>query len=455
MMKAIQWTHHVISLAYMFFSWLLLSTDRTDFSQILILYSILFGVYLVIIHFQKATFNYMLNVVILTQLGALLFMPQLSNDMYRFLWDGAVTWMGENPMNSKPDGLMTDAAFNTSPYLKELYRNMSDLSKRNYTCYPTVNQFYFTAANTYSNSVWINNIVLKGLIAGTQIVGTIYFVKLLEHFSFKPYRVLILIMNPLWMIETVGNLHFEGVMFSFLIIAFYFLVKEKWLFGAIFIGLAIHVKLIPLVLLPFLFRYLGWKISAFVYLMVGLVVTSLALIYLNESNVFNFIESIALYFRAFEFNSFIFYHSLHYGYDYYGFYPVEKYALKLSRWSMFIITSLSVYGGFHDFKTMMKRMMFGLLIYILLSTTVHPWYILTLLGLSVFTNYSFGVVWSFLIFLSYAAYGPFSDPTIRNYVTLEYLVLFAALGIELIRRKPIIPAYSFQDSLDSRSGTGS
>jgi len=62
----------------------------------------------------------MLKVVILPQIGALLFMPQLSNDMYRFLWDGTITWMGENPVNSKPDGLMTDAAFNTSPYLKEL-----------------------------------------------------------------------------------------------------------------------------------------------------------------------------------------------------------------------------------------------------------------------------------------------------------------------------------------------
>lgn len=454
-MRAVQWTHHITSLAYIIFSWLLLATPREAFNDLVFNYSILFGCYLVLIHFSDISYKYLLNVVVISQVGALFLLPELSNDVYRFLWDGAITWMGENPFNSTPAELMESTQFSDSHYLKSLYWSMSDLSKENYTCYPTVNQFYFVAANSLTENNWFNIGVLKFLIAITQGLGIIYFVKLLGALNLSKNRIFILILNPLWLAETVGNLHFEGVMLSFLIMALYFLIKKQWLLGAIFLGIAIHIKLIPLVLLPFLFRYLGWKISAFIYAMTAVIVVILGLIYFDQQNIYHFFESLTLYFKAFEFNSFLYYHYLHYGYTELGYFPTHKYGLRLSRWCFLLILMLSVYGGFHDFKTMMKRMMFGLLIYLLFATTVHPWYVLTLLGISIFTRYSFGVIWSFLIILSYAAYGAYADETIRHFITLEYLLLFVAVGVEIVFSKPIIPALGFQDSLDSRSGTGS
>ncbi len=456
-MAAIHWTHHIFSLLYIFCTWLLLDFQpREDFEGLFLLYTVTFACYLVIVHFKQATFKYVLNVAILTHVGALLFVPHLSNDIFRFLWDGSITWMGENPFDSTPNELWTHSQFNSSEYLANLRYGMSDLSKENYTCYPTINQGYFLAATAFSNSVVINSILLKILIIATQALGILYLVKLLQHFSLDKYRIFLLILNPLWILETVGNSHFEGVMLSFFVIGLYALVKRQWILGALFIALAIHVKLVPIFLLPFLFRYLGWKISAFVYAIIAAIVVLLGIVYLDNTNVLHFLESITLYFKAFEFNSFLYYHYLEYGFDYYGWYPIRTFGYQLSQWSTFLILCLSVYGGFYDFKTMMQRMLFAVLIYYLFASTVHPWYILTILGLSIFTKYSFGVLWSFVIILSYAAYGPYASSTLRSFITIEYSVLIIGLGYELFLKKPIFPAFNIQaSSEDLRSGTGS
>ena len=63
-------------------------------------------------------------------------------------------------------------------------------------------------------------------------------------------------------------------------------------------------------------------------------------------------------------------------------------------------------------------------IYLLLSATIHPWYLLPLLGLGLFTNYSFPIVWSFTIFFSYLIYGYFKNQEeIRWIIDTEYAIV--------------------------------
>src|SRR5690606_20058084 len=61
---------------------------------------------------------------------------------------------------------------------------------------------------------------------------------------------------------------------------------------------------------------------------------------------------------------------------------------------------------FRKNKTMVElitSMLLVLTFYYFTATTVHPWYIAVLLVLSIFTNYIFPLVWSFVIILSYLA----------------------------------------------------
>ena len=154
----------------------------------------------------------------------------------------------------------------------------------------------------------------------------------------------------------------------------------------------------------------------------------------------NFLNSLELYFRAFEFNSSIYHHYLQYGKDIYGWLRTDIYGERMSRLGMYVILAVAFFGGKRDFKTMASYMIVGLVLYYLFATTVHPWYVLTILGLSVFTRFSFGVIWSGEIFMTYAAYGdwPKDTDTFFWMVQIEYAILLAVMLYELIWRKPVL-----------------
>jgi alpha-1,6-mannosyltransferase len=71
----------------------------------------------------------------------------------------------------------------------------------------------------------------------------------------------------------------------------------------------------------------------------------------------------------------------------------------------------------------------------LLSTTVHPWYVATPLLLSVFTKYKFPLVWSFMVFLSYAAYSDEGFSENLALVAIEYSAVIAVALWEFFQNK--------------------
>src|SRR5690606_41997174 len=89
-----------------------------------------------------------------------------------------------------------------------------------------------------------------------------------------------------------------------------------------------------------------------------------------------------------------------------------------------------------DLSQLLVLMLFGSCFYYLLSTTVHPWYLTVPLVLSVFTKYRFMGVWSFMIVLSYSAYGPGGFQENLWLVGLEYLVVMGVFVWEVVWKKP-------------------
>ncbi|NNL79080.1 MAG: hypothetical protein HKO67_01205, partial [Flavobacteriaceae bacterium] len=65
------------------------------------------------------------------------------------------------------------------------------------------------------------------------------------------------------------------------------------------------------------------------------------------------------------------------------------------------------------------------------STTVHPWYIATLLALGIFTRYRFALAWSFVVMLSYWAY---SQPDFQEnliLIAVQYGIVFSLFLLEI------------------------
>ena len=127
------------------------------------------------------------------------------------------------------------------------------------------------------------------------------------------------------------------------------------------------------------------------------------------------------------------------GYWQYGYNIIQTVGWKLGMISALLIFSLTFYRLIIQKKSASNRLIFidwsiVLLIYLLFTTTVHPWYIVPLLAFSVFTQLKFPIVWSFFIFLTYAGYT--ENSFFENYwiTGLEYTVITIVAAIELIPR---------------------
>ena len=73
--------------------------------------------------------------------------------------------------------------------------------------------------------------------------------------------------------------------------------------------------------------------------------------------------------------------------------------------------------------------------YYFISTTVHPWYIISLLLLSTFTNYKFVRLWSFTLIFSYFAYNQSSVNENGLILCIEYIPVLSVLAWELYKKE--------------------
>jgi hypothetical protein len=361
--------------------------------------------------------------------------PTLSPDVYRFIWDGEILTQGIHPYTYTPQELFGKSFFQSSQYLNTVYAGITDLSKSNYTIYPTVNQLYFILPTLITENVLAAVIFMKVLVLATGICGYIYLKKILKVLNLPSKNAWIIAINPFIIIELTGNLHSEGVMLSWLFVAFYFVLTKKWILAALFWAIAINVKLTPLILLPFLFRFVGWKSAIKVYLLVGVFTVLLLSIYLWPSVLPNFLSSIELYFNNFKFNSSLF------SIMEFLFYPIYNYETiliigpLLSKISVVIICFIAILKPINTGKIWFERMLWGYIVYLLFATTVHPWYIVLPFGLSILTKHSFMIGWTFLVMLSYGFYSIENEFISIGLIVTEYSGLLILILLDLVYQK--------------------
>lgn len=376
--------------------------------------------------------------------------PQLSVDFYRFLWDGTLQHQGINPFDLLPPKGLQNLSISDCSSL-DIYAGISELSLENYTPYPSINQWYFYLATACGGSLLFQVNLLRILILATLFLGYKASILVLDSMNLNRKFVSYLFLNPLFIIECIGNVHFEGVMITWMLLAMYFILKKKWLFGALFLTLAVQIKLIPLLLTPFVLRYFGWRKTLLFGLITIVSTLLLFALYLDSDNVGNFVQSIRLYFRSFEFNSILLYPYLSYGEIKFGWNLTRVYAPKLAQWSFFLLLSLAFYGGEINRETLVKRWLLASLIYLIFSSTVHPWYWIFPLSLSILYPNKSVLIGCFLTFCSYGLYAHHLG--IGNYQAVLSALNFGWLVYafyEFTRRKK--PTYF---SFFLRSGTGS
>lgn len=407
--------------------------DRADFIKLCSLYVALFYFAFKLIKITGNNFTFLLIAGIVFRLVFIAATPNLSQDFYRFIWDGKLLLQGINPYQYTPDFLITTTNFNDA-YL--LHEKMGWLSASHYSNYPPLAQLYFALSvlmglKTITGSV----IVMRLLLILADIGILIYAKKILEKFNLPKQTLFWYFLNPLIIIEITGNLHFEALMLLLLSIAIYYLAIKKNYLSVIAFSGAVLVKLLPLVLLPIIWRYLGLK-KGFIYCL-GVIVISIStfMLFTPSQLLENYAQTLSLWFINFEFNASIYYLVREIGMHITGYNIIKTAGPILSVITLLIILVITLKKPVLSVQQLFKVSTLAITIYLFFATTVHPWYLSTLLLLSVFCNYKYPYLWSLLIILSYITY---SNPLYEEnlwMVTLQYTLVYSLFIYELVFKK--------------------
>ncbi|MBW8242169.1 polyprenol phosphomannose-dependent alpha 1,6 mannosyltransferase MptB [Muricauda oceani] len=412
---------------------------RTDFVKLFMLFGALFFLCYKLIQFEKWNFKFLLVVGILFRLVFLIAEPNLSQDIYRFIWDGELIKNGINPYLYTPDQIMEQGTI-SFPNMKELRDGMTDLNAKHYSNYPPINQILFAFAALLGGGSVLGSTIAMRLIIILADLGVLYFGrKLLQNLNKANHLAFWYFLNPLVIIELTGNLHFEGVMLFFFVWALYMISKNKWLWATPVYAVSIMVKLMPLLFLPIFIKYFGFKKSTAFYTLVLLSCAALLLPFYSSVFIENYSETVGLWFSNFEFNASMYNVVKKIAVTYYEAKPwklIDSYGSMLKKAMVAIVVLIALLRKNQKLESAITSMVFALACYYFLSSTVHPWYVVFLLGFAIFTDYRFPLVWSFTIILSYYAY---SNPDFKEnlgLLAIEYILVIGFFIYEMIGSRP-------------------
>ncbi len=412
----------------------LFQTARTDTTVLLGLWAALFLLYGIAVRYQAdAPFKLLIGAAIIFRLLGMIHLPNLSDDVYRFIWDGRLLAHGYNPFLYLPREILSGKIATQAGLTPALFQKLN--SPDYYTVYPPLLQGWFAVAailgvsSELATAFWLRLPILLGEITSLWLLYQL--LKLLEKDEVATRRsVLLYALNPLVIVELVGNLHYEGLTICFLLTGFYFYLKQKQTSSASFLAVAAGVKLLPLIFIPALLNKNHWQKSMKYALTVGVVFLVPFLVFFNQTIVENISTSLDLYFRRFEFNASFYYLLRGIGTYLHGYNPIATIGPLLALVSVSLILFFS--WSEKPNLSLPERWLFALTAYLLCATTVHPWYVVPLIALCVLSRFRFPVVWSMVLPLTYVAYGQVPFQENLWLVAVEYLVVLGWLGREIM-----------------------
>ncbi|MCM0041164.1 MAG: DUF2029 domain-containing protein [Algoriphagus sp.] len=362
-----------------------------------------------------------------------IFEPNWSEDGARFLWDGELLRQGQNPYGLTPTQVR-ERQGEQSGLGAQLFQDLN--SPNYYSVYPPLNQAFF----------WLGALVAQGSVAQGYLalrcmlllgeIGVFYLLwGLLVRFQIPGKQILLYWFNPLVILEVVGNLHFEGIILLFLLATLLNLSRQKLGWSGAFWGLAVGMKLLPFLLAPVFFFWKGvrtalqfWGMAAAV-----LVLAFLPIVFGNAWE--NFFQSLQLYQGKFEFNASLYYLFRAVGYELAGFNTIwylTKIGMVITLLGAVWISWKRSNASLFEIPGVWVKLY---LIYFLLQSVVHPWYLLPGLGLSILSRQWTFLLWSFGAIFSYQAYSQNPVQEQALFLGLEYGLVLLGLYMDYFRKK--------------------
>ena len=204
------------------------------------------GIYLVFKHrfFWKHSKAMVFVIIIFAVIFRACLLPAdpsvLSNDMYRYIWDGRVQQNGFNPYQHPPDAAelkeLRDA---------EVYPN---INRKSYpTLYPAGAQIFF---RLFHIIVGESVFGYKSLMTLFDVATLFVLLALLRIQSFDETRLFIYAWNPLVIFEIAYSGHLEGLTVFWMVLSLYLHAVHKQKPAIASLAISSAIKLYPALLLP-------------------------------------------------------------------------------------------------------------------------------------------------------------------------------------------------------------
>lgn len=383
---------------------------------------------------SKFSFWWLLGVGVFFRVSIFFFAPQWSEDGIRFLWDGELLRQGQNPYQMTPAQVQEQQGAGEAVYLTQLFGELN--SPHYYSVYTPLNQLLFWAAAQFAQGHLENGYLALRLLLLLGEVGVFSLLCwLLAKFELPQKQIIFYWLNPLVILEVVGNIHFEGLVLVFLVASLAAMSRQKLGFSGIFWGLAVGMKLLPLLFAPaFLFRKQTRKSFGFWGMAIATGLFCFLPLALGGSWQ-NFFQSLQLYQGKFEFNASVYYLLREVGNWLVGYNTIGILTKLGTTITIAGVIWMSWKRSQATFERMISLWVQLYLLYFILQPVVHPWYLLPGLGLSVLTRQWTFLLWSFGAIFSYQAYSQNPVQEQALFLMLEYGLVLLGLYLDYFRKQ--------------------
>lgn len=329
-----------------------------------------------------------LGVALLLRLPFLLRAPELSDDIYRYLWDGLNLLAGVNPYGAPPVDLTPVSA--VAAGIQPLINHPGLV-----TIYPPGAQLVF-AIGALTGSV----MGMKCLLVGLDLLLCLVIIRLMRHSDLPVGQAVLYAWHPLPVLEIAGSGHVDGAACLALMTAVLLIRQNSGnrsvaSAGALAAG-AVLIKLFPVVLVPSLVLMVRRQKRTFIFafLVVGLLVSVPFLPDLRHG-----CDTTARYFSQWEFSGWA-YQTVRWAFG-------DGHQARLLLAVLFSLIWLALHLGFvrrekpYRVVSVLTLWYRVVLVFLLLTPTLYPWYTLYLICLLPFRSGPAGLVLSWSVLLGY------------------------------------------------------
>ncbi|MCX6170351.1 MAG: hypothetical protein NTX65_13470 [Ignavibacteriales bacterium] len=349
--------------------------------------------------------------------------PIGSDDVYRYMWDGKIQANSINPYLYAP----TDEHLNS--FHSDLLPGALNFKEMKTIYFPLSQWLFFTGYKLSGESVW----GYKFLLFLFEILTLAAIFLLTKKFKIDLKYSLLYALCPLSLFQFGIDAHLDGFGLPLLLFSLYFYFDNKKILSAILLGLSLSIKPVGLVIIPIFFlneKNILDKLKIAVIPFIAFFVQFIP--YIASTNPF---EAFFIFTKNWYFNGFVF--------NILNTLFANNQTSRLICGILLVISLLPIY---FSKKELIEKIYFALMLLMIFSPVVHPWYIAWIAILLPITKMRSGIYYvaagSLTVFtiLNYQLYGIWKDYWLV--LIIEYVPLLFILFLEITKNfsfKRILP----------------